>query len=95
MMIGALLIAKIGGLIIVFAIDRSERAALFAIVSTWLWVVVLAILLSGPAAYWWRLRRMRARREALQRAEWMVESGEAPIPPQGLPGDVPARPDRL
>jgi hypothetical protein len=77
MMIGALVIAKVGGLVIIFMIDPSEMAALFAVVSTWLWVVVLAILLSGPVAYAWRVRRVRARKAALQRAEWMVEPGEA------------------
>ncbi len=79
MMIGALLIAKIGGLIVVFAIDPSEMAAMFAIVSTWLWAVVLAILLSGPAAFWWRKRRVRSRRAALQRSEWLVDPDELPI----------------
>ena len=77
MMIGMLLIVKIGGLIVVFSMDRSEMAAVIAVLSTWLWVVVLAILLSGPAAYWWRLRRVRARRELLQRAEWMVGPDES------------------
>lgn len=75
MMIVMLLIVKIGGLTVVFLIDPSERAALFAIVSTWLWVIVLAILLSGPAAYAWRVRRVRAGRLELQRSEWMVEAG--------------------
>jgi len=79
MMIGALLIAKIGGLIVVFLIDPSEMAAMFAIVSTWLWAVVLVILLSSPAAYWWRIRRMRARRAELQRSEWMVEPEELSV----------------
>lgn len=79
MMIGALLIAKIGGLIVVFLIDPSEMAAMFAIVSTWLWAIVLAILLSGPAAYWWRIRRVRARRAALQRSEWMIEPDELSV----------------
>ena len=79
MMIISLLIAKIGGLIVVFAIEPSEMAALFAIVSTWLWVVVLAILLSSPAAFWWRIRRVRARRVELQRAEWMVQPDDLPV----------------
>ena len=79
MMIGALVIAKVGGLVIIFMIDPSEMAALFAIVSTWLWVVVLAILLSGPVAYAWRVRRVRARKDELQRAEWMIEPSEAPV----------------
>lgn len=85
-MITALFIAKIGGLIAIFLIDPSEMAALFAVVSTWLWIVVLAILLAGPVGYWWRLRRMRARRDALQRAEWMVDAADATVLPQ--PGNT-------
>ncbi|HET9660353.1 MAG TPA: hypothetical protein VFP05_08475 [Thermomicrobiales bacterium] len=77
MMIGALFLAKIGGLIAIFMIDPSEMAALFAVASTWLWIVVLGILLAGPVGYWWRLRRVRARREALQRAEWMIDPDDA------------------
>jgi hypothetical protein len=72
-MIISLLIAKIGGLIVVFVIEPSEMAAMFAVVSTWLWVVVLAILLSSPAAFWWRIRRVRSRRAELQRSEWMIQ----------------------
>jgi len=78
MMIITLLIAKIGGPIVIFAIDPSRMAALLAVVSTWLWIVVLGILLAGPAGYWWRLHRVRARKDALQRSEWMVESDELP-----------------
>lgn len=73
-MIGALLIAKIGGLIAILMIDHSEMAALFTVISTWIWVVVLGVLLAGPVGYWWRSRRVRSRREALQRAEWMVDT---------------------
>jgi hypothetical protein len=80
MMIGMLLIVKIGGLIVIFMIDPSEMAALFAVISTWLWVLVLGILLAGPVGYWWRVRRVRARREALQRAEWMIDTDEATAP---------------
>jgi hypothetical protein len=79
MMIISLLIAKIGGLIVVFAIEPSEMAALFAVVSTWLWAVVLAILLSGPVAFWWRKRRVRSRRAELQRSEWMLQPDELPV----------------
>ena len=86
MMIGALLIAKIGGLIVILAIDPSEMAALFAVVSTWIWLVVLGVLLAGPASYWWRLRRMRRKRAALQRAEWMIDPDAPPARCSGRTG---------
>ncbi len=81
MMIVTLLIVKAGGLIVIFMIDPSEMAAMFAIVSTWLWVVVLVILLSSPAAYWWRVRRVRARRAHLHRSEWMVDPDPLHVEP--------------
>ena len=77
-MIGGMLICKIGILAIVFAIDPSRMTALIALISSWLWVVAGIVLLSGPLAYRWRLHRVRARRTALQRAEWMVDSSEPP-----------------
>lgn len=86
MMIAALFIAKIGGLIVIFVIDPSEMAALFAVVSTWIWLVVLGVLLAGPASYWWRLRRMRRKRAALQRSEWMVEADDPPARGGRRPG---------
>jgi hypothetical protein len=86
LMIGALLIVKIGGLIVIFAIDPSEMAALFAFVSTWIWFVVLGVLLAGPVSYWWRLRRMRRKRAALQRSEWMVETEDSPAKRLGPAG---------
>ncbi len=76
-MIGGIVIMKIGILLIVFTIDPSKMTALIALISSWLWVVAAIVLLSGPLAYRWRLRRVRARRTALQRAEWMIDSGDA------------------
>lgn len=77
-MIGGMVICKIGILAIVFAVDPSKMTALIALISSWLWVVAAIVLLSGPVAYRWRLHRVRARRAALQRSEWMVD---APHPP--------------
>ncbi len=73
MLIGTMLIAKIGGLIVVFTIDPSKMAALFAVISSWLWFAVLGVLLAGPVGFWWRLHRVRRNRAALQRSEWMIE----------------------
>jgi len=84
LMIAALVIAKVGGLVVVFAVDPSEMAAMFAIVSTWLWIVVLGILLSSPAAFWWRKRRVRSRLAELQRSEWMVDPDQTPIERQTM-----------
>ena len=38
----------------------------------WYWFPPLLLLGVGPALFYYRLRKVRARREALQRAEWMI-----------------------
>lgn len=39
----------------------------------WYWFPPLGLLLAGPVLFRLRLRRVRARRDALRRAEWMIE----------------------
>lgn len=38
----------------------------------WSWILLAGFIVVGPAAYWWRLRRVRRKRAALIRAEWNV-----------------------
>jgi hypothetical protein len=63
--------------IVILAARKAEAGTLFAVI-TWHWLVVLGALLAAPVLFRVRLRRMRSRREALMRAEWMVED-EVPI----------------
>lgn len=44
--------------------------------TTWYWFPTLGLLAAGPLLFRWRLRRVRARREALRRAEWMLGQEE-------------------
>jgi hypothetical protein len=39
----------------------------------WFWLAIPILAMSGPAAYQWRLRRVRRKRARLQAAEWMVD----------------------
>lgn len=39
----------------------------------WFWFPVLGFLAAGPLLFRYRLRRVRARRDALSRAEWMLD----------------------
>lgn len=39
----------------------------------WYWFPILGVLVAGPLLFRYRLRRVRARRDALHRAEWMLE----------------------
>lgn len=42
----------------------------------WYWFPPLILLGAGPAMFYYRLRKVRARREALQRSEWMIPEGQ-------------------
>lgn len=59
------------GLIVVFT--GSWGAFWFLVSSHVLWLIVGAVALWGPAVFWARLVRIRARRRELQRAEWEIE----------------------
>ena len=38
----------------------------------WYWFPPLIALAAGPLIFYYRLRKVRARREALRRSEWMI-----------------------
>ncbi len=51
---------------------RAWESDLLIAATTWYWFPVLGFLLAAPIAFHVRLRKARARRQALMRAEWMV-----------------------
>ena len=63
--------------IVILAARQAEAGTLFALI-TWHWLVVLGALLAAPVIFRYRLRRVRARRDSLVRAEWMVEDDVQP-----------------
>jgi hypothetical protein len=56
---------------------RTWQTGLLLGATTWYFLPVLAVLVGGPILFQIRLRRVRARREALRRAEWMIEQDSA------------------
>jgi hypothetical protein len=64
-------IATVG--VIFWAAGGSSEAGVLLTATTFPWLILPAIALAGPAAYWYRLRRARARREQLRRSEWMID----------------------
>ena len=54
--------------------------------TSWPWIVIPAVALSGPIGYQIRLRRVRRKREALRRSEWAQHDTVRPIEIIG-PGD--------
>jgi small-conductance mechanosensitive channel len=63
-------IATVG--IIWFAASSSRSHEMsFIIATTWYWLAIPILAISGPLLYRWRLLQQRRRREALRGAEWM------------------------
>jgi len=61
---------------IYWAASGSGEAGILLFATTWPWLIIPGIVLFGWLAARYRMRRVRARREALQRSEWMVEEHE-------------------
>jgi hypothetical protein len=74
-LLGAIATAKVVTIAVVLGFARTGETGLWAAATTWHWVLVAAVLLAGPILFRLRLRRVRARREMLRRAEWMIEDG--------------------
>ena len=69
----AIVLAKITVVSVVFATDFSPMSLLYFFITTWFWVIAGIALMAGPAAVALRLRKMRRRRAALVRSEWVLE----------------------
>ena len=69
--------------LIVWAANDRESVAL-VLSTSWFWLFIPAAALSGPILYRLRLRRLRRRRQALRRAEWLLDAPE----PVGYGGQV-------
>ena len=61
---------------LIFYHMQTVQTAAFLGATTWYWFPPLAILLAGPILFRYRLRRVRAKREQLRRAEWMLEQAQ-------------------
>jgi hypothetical protein len=61
---------------IYWAAGGSNEAGILLSATTWPWLIIPGIVLFGWLAFHLRMRRVRARRRELQRAEWMVDERE-------------------
>lgn len=67
---------KLATVVMIFWHMGTMETATLLGATLWYWFPVLGLIVSGPLIFRWRLRRVRARREALRRAEWMIEQGQ-------------------
>ena len=63
---------KLATVVLIFYHLRTFETAAFLGATTWYWFPPLGLLLAGPILFRLRLRRVRAKREQLRRAEWML-----------------------
>lgn len=67
-------IATVG--LTLWAAGLSGEATMLLSITTWPWLIIPALALSGPLLFRYRLRRVRARKAALLRAEWSMEQAK-------------------
>jgi membrane protein YdbS with pleckstrin-like domain len=81
-LIWTIVVAKAATLLLILWAVHDFEAGILLVATTWIWLVAIAALCAAPILFRIRLRRVRAKREALQRAEWMIgeERPEAKIP---------------
>ena len=77
--IGILAGFKIFTLIVILWLTSSWQAVVFVVAIHVLWFAVAAGLVAGPATFWARLVRMRARRRQLLHQEWHVEESQGTL----------------
>jgi hypothetical protein len=79
-----LYITKLITIVLVVLAAHSYDTAVLVSVTTWYWLAPMAALGAAPLMYRYRLRRVRARRDALIEREWNLS--EAPGVATGLHG---------
>jgi hypothetical protein len=71
-----LFVFKLITVVLIFWHLRSWESGVVLGATFWYWIPPLALFGAGPVVFYYRLRKVRTRREALQRAEWMVPDGQ-------------------
>jgi hypothetical protein len=68
-----LLVFKLATVGLIMWASKSFEAGVLVSATTWPFLVIPAMALAGPVIYHYRIRRVRARRQALLRSEWMLD----------------------
>ena len=70
---------KMATVFMIYWAARDYEAAVLLTATTWFWLGIPAFACAAPLAFRYRLVRVRARRERLRRAEWLLEADTAPV----------------
>lgn len=69
----ALFIFKLVTVAVIFWYTHTWDSGVLLGATLWYWFPPLIALAAGPVFFYYRLRKVRARRDALQRSEWMLD----------------------
>lgn len=58
---------------IIWAAEGSGEASIVLLATNWFWVLIPMFVIAGPLLFHYRLRKVRRRRKAIVRSEWMLE----------------------
>ena len=89
-LVGTVIGAKIATIVVIMAVSWNADTGGMVAATNWHWLPLIGALTAAPLGFWIRLRRVRARRDRLRRAEWMLD--EAPAPPARAGVDRPLPP---
>ncbi|GIW05885.1 MAG: hypothetical protein KatS3mg060_0690 [Dehalococcoidia bacterium] len=78
-MLGVAVAFKLFGALLILQADQSQSAIAFVAATHWPFLLPIFLLL-GPAVWWWRLLRARAKRRRLIAAEWRED--DLPLTPR-------------
>jgi hypothetical protein len=73
LLVWTIIAAKAGTLLLILWAAHDFETGIIVAATSWLWLALIAAICASPVLFRIRLRRVRAKREALKRAEWMVE----------------------
>ena len=71
--VGMGLAFKVVTSVIIFVMAPSAHSAVFLFAMQWYWLLLPLPMLALPALFWYRLHRVRRRRQQLIFSEWAVE----------------------
>jgi hypothetical protein len=71
--LGPLLAFKICSIILLLIYAPTVDGVVWVAITSWYWVLAIALIVAVPLMAWSRLMRVRARREQLRRQEWMLD----------------------
>jgi hypothetical protein len=72
--IWTLFVFKIVTILVIFwAAAGSTEAGIVLLATNWIWLLIPAFAIGGPLVFHYRLRRVRRRRAAMVRQEWMLK----------------------